>query len=146
MFYLRGVQHNFVIEYLDEIETKFKNTLGCLSGFQMGSNHEKNWRLKISWHTPNYEFLEGEFLFVRQFKNQSQRLKTCPVSWNQRWKHNVVVKENPVSLAKPKTMWKFAKLGPNYFTSKYSPFWNLLVWNRNVTETGKIRKKKITKQ
>ena len=52
MFYLRGVQHNFVIEYLDEIETKFKNTLGCLSGFQMGSNHEKNWRLKISWHTP----------------------------------------------------------------------------------------------
>ena len=32
---------NFVIEYLGEIETEFKNTLACLSGSQMGSNHEK---------------------------------------------------------------------------------------------------------
>ena len=37
-----------VIEYLSEIETKFENTLACLSGAQMGSNHEKNWRSKIS--------------------------------------------------------------------------------------------------
>ena len=43
---------NFVIEYLSEIETKFENTLDCLSGAQIGSNHEKNWRSKISWHTP----------------------------------------------------------------------------------------------
>ena len=33
---------NFVIVYLTEIKTKFKNTLACLSGAQMGSNHEKN--------------------------------------------------------------------------------------------------------
>ena len=32
---------NFVIEYLGKIETEFKNTLACLSGAQMGSNHEK---------------------------------------------------------------------------------------------------------
>ena len=25
----------------------FENTLACLSGAQMGSNHEKNWRSKI---------------------------------------------------------------------------------------------------
>ena len=43
---------NFVIEYLGEIETEFENTSACLSGAQMGSNHEKNWRSKISWHTP----------------------------------------------------------------------------------------------
>ena len=43
---------NFVIEYLSKIETEFKNTLACLSGAQMGSNHEKNWRSKIWWHTP----------------------------------------------------------------------------------------------
>ena len=42
----------FVIEYLSEIETEFENTLACLSGAQMGSNQEKNWRSKISWHTP----------------------------------------------------------------------------------------------
>ena len=41
-----------MIEYLGEIKTEFENTLACLSGAQMGSNHEKNWRLKISWHTP----------------------------------------------------------------------------------------------
>ena len=33
---------NFVIEYLNKIETEFENTLSCLSGAQMGSNHEKN--------------------------------------------------------------------------------------------------------
>ena len=33
---------NFVIEYLGEIETEFENTLACLSGAQIGSNHEKN--------------------------------------------------------------------------------------------------------
>ena len=43
---------NFVIEYLDEIVTEFENNLACLSGAQMGSNHEKNRRSKISWHTP----------------------------------------------------------------------------------------------
>ena len=32
---------NFVIEYLGEIETEFENTLACLSGAQMSSNHEK---------------------------------------------------------------------------------------------------------
>ena len=43
---------NFVIEYLGEIETEFENTSACLSGAQMGSNHEKKWRSKILWHTP----------------------------------------------------------------------------------------------
>ena len=41
----RGVLHIaeiFVIEYLNKIETVFKNTLACLSGAQMGSNHEIN--------------------------------------------------------------------------------------------------------
>ena len=45
-FRLRGVMHtaesnfsNFVIEYLGEIEKVFKNTLACLSGAHMGSNH-----------------------------------------------------------------------------------------------------------
>ena len=33
---------NFVIEYLGEIETEFENTLPCLSGAQMGSNHGNN--------------------------------------------------------------------------------------------------------
>ena len=32
---------NLVIEYLGEIETEFENTLACLSGAQMGLNHEK---------------------------------------------------------------------------------------------------------
>ena len=31
-----------MIEYLDDIKTKFENTLGCLSGAQMGLNYEKN--------------------------------------------------------------------------------------------------------
>ena len=31
-----------MIEYLSEIETEFKNTLGCLSGAQMFLNQEKN--------------------------------------------------------------------------------------------------------
>ena len=35
---------NFVIEYLVEIKTEFENTLACLSGAQMSSNHEQNWR------------------------------------------------------------------------------------------------------
>ena len=43
---------NFVIEYLGKIETEFVNTLACLPGAQMGSSNEKNWRSKISWHTP----------------------------------------------------------------------------------------------
>ena len=39
---------NFVIEYLGKIETELENTLACLSGAQMGSNHEKiqNWGRK----------------------------------------------------------------------------------------------------
>ena len=32
----------FVIEYLSEIGTEFENTLSCLSGAQIGLNHEKN--------------------------------------------------------------------------------------------------------
>ena len=48
---LGGVMHtaesnflNFVIEYFCEIETEFEKTLACLSGAQMGSNHEQKWR------------------------------------------------------------------------------------------------------
>ena len=33
---------SFVIEYLGEIEKEFENTLACLSGAHMGSNHAKN--------------------------------------------------------------------------------------------------------
>ena len=32
---------NFVIEYFSEIKKEFENTLACLSGAQMGSNHAK---------------------------------------------------------------------------------------------------------
>ena len=35
-------RYYFVIAYLGEIETEFKNTLGCLSGAQVGAYHEKN--------------------------------------------------------------------------------------------------------
>ena len=49
---LKSIFSNFVIEYLGEIETEFENILACLSGAQMVSNHEKNWRSKISCHTP----------------------------------------------------------------------------------------------
>ena len=38
--------NNFLIENLGEIETEFENTLGCLLGAQMGSNHEINWGRK----------------------------------------------------------------------------------------------------
>ena len=31
-----------MIEYLSEIKTEFENTFACLSGAQMGLNHEKN--------------------------------------------------------------------------------------------------------
>ena len=31
-----------MIEYLGEIETEFENTIACLSGAQMGLNHDKN--------------------------------------------------------------------------------------------------------
>ena len=46
--YVAHRRDNFVIDYLEEIETEFENTLVCLSVAQIGSNHEKNWRLKIS--------------------------------------------------------------------------------------------------
>ena len=60
---------NFGIEYLGEIETEFENILACLSGAQMGWNHEKNWRSKISWHTP---FLRPVLQTgKKQYENQS---------------------------------------------------------------------------
>ena len=31
---------------------RIQKYFACLSGAQMGSNYEKNWRSKISWHTP----------------------------------------------------------------------------------------------
>ena len=34
--------YNFMIKYLGEINTNFKNTSGCLSGDHVGSNHGKN--------------------------------------------------------------------------------------------------------
>ena len=33
---------NFLIDNISEIKTEFENTLPCLSGAQMGSNHEQN--------------------------------------------------------------------------------------------------------
>ena len=41
-----------MFEYLSEIETELEITLACLSGAQMGSNEEKNWRSKISLDCP----------------------------------------------------------------------------------------------
>ena len=49
----------FEVEYLCEMETEFENTLACLSGTQMGSNHGKKWRSKISRHTPLNPFSMG---------------------------------------------------------------------------------------
>ena len=75
-FWLRSVMHTaklnfsmFVIEYLGEIKNEFENTLACLSGAQTSSNHEKNWRLKISWHTPFNDNCTGSgFVFVCRFQ------------------------------------------------------------------------------
>ena len=41
-----------MIEYLAEIETEFENTLAFISGAQMGSNCENDFRSKLSLHTP----------------------------------------------------------------------------------------------
>ena len=43
---------NFVIEFLDEIKTEFENTLACLLGTQMVSNHTK-YRWKVLAGTDN---------------------------------------------------------------------------------------------
>ena len=48
LFAKTNIFTTFVIEYLGEIETEVENTLACLSGAQMGLNHEINWRSKIS--------------------------------------------------------------------------------------------------
>ena len=52
-FWLPGVMHiaesnfsNFVIEYLEKIETEFENILACLSGAQIGLNHGKKIEVK----------------------------------------------------------------------------------------------------
>ena len=43
-----------MIEYLYEIKTIFENTLTLLAGAKMES--EKNWGVKILWHTPFKQF------------------------------------------------------------------------------------------
>ena len=60
-----GVMHtaesnfsNFVIEYLGEMETEFENTLACLSGAQIGLNHEK---MEVDCN--RYERSRNKFLF-----------------------------------------------------------------------------------
>ena len=58
---------NFVIEYLEEIETEFENTWACLSGAP-GSNHEKKTGGRKSRNTP----FEGAVL--REF-NSCKKLK-----------------------------------------------------------------------
>ena len=55
----KSIFSNFVIEYLGENETEFENTSACLSETQMGSKHEKNWRSKISWHSPFKQKQQG---------------------------------------------------------------------------------------
>ena len=75
--WLRGVMHtaestfsNYVIEYLDEIETEFENTWPCFSGAQMGSDYRKKWRSKISWHTPRLKKLNAIFIFAKILANK----------------------------------------------------------------------------
>ena len=70
---------NFVIEYLGEIEAEFENTLACLSGAQMGSNHEKNWGSTISWHTP---FNEKYSKLFKSFEKSLRYRIECFVSKN----------------------------------------------------------------
>ena len=56
-----------MIEYFGEMKTEFENTLGCLPGAQMGSNHEQNRGLKTRDTLPfnclelcrNWEFGTG---------------------------------------------------------------------------------------
>ena len=68
-----------VIEYLGEIKTEFQNTLACLLGVQMGSNHEKNWRSKILRHTPfKYHLTGGYAHFFHFCKKVSSSLQYFP--------------------------------------------------------------------
>ena len=48
---------NFMIEYLGKIGTEVKNTLACLSGVWMGSNHEKIEVENIATHSLYTKFL-----------------------------------------------------------------------------------------
>ena len=68
--------------YLGEIETECENTLACLSGAQMGSNYEKNWRSKISWHTPFKE--QWQEIFARLYQR-------FPVYFGKKWGQLVVL-------------------------------------------------------
>ena len=64
---------NFVIEYLGEIETEFENTLACLSGAQMGSNHEKSGGQKSCDTLPLSVYWQGSL------SNYCMYLKGCTV-------------------------------------------------------------------
>ena len=54
-----------------KIKTEYKITLACLSGAQMGLNQEKNWRSKISWHTP---FKETSYVLFEYLKGPSNEI------------------------------------------------------------------------
>ena len=64
--------NHFVIEYLVEIKAKFKNTLACLSGAQMGLNYEKNGGRKsletLPLMTKWFVIKQGNFFFVISHK------------------------------------------------------------------------------
>ena len=67
---------SFVIEYLGEIETEFENTLACLSGAQMGSNHEKTGGRKSRDTLPLTKFLnKKEKVCDTVFRAQTKRPK-----------------------------------------------------------------------
>ena len=51
---------NFVIEFLDEIKTEFENTLACLLGTQMVSNH-------TSWQAQTTDLNHVEYILYILF-------------------------------------------------------------------------------
>ena len=59
-----------------KIEKEFENTLDCLWGAQMGSNHTNKWRSKISWHTPFKVPKGAVFIRVRSPRHY-ESLVTC---------------------------------------------------------------------
>ena len=68
--------------YLSEIETEFENTLACLSVAQMGSNHEKNWRPKILWHTLSGRKSTNIFSFEIFANKTEDKRDMKQVLWN----------------------------------------------------------------
>ena len=57
-------------EYLGEMEIEFENTLACLSGAQMGSNHKKTGGRK------SRDTLPLKLKFFPSFKNRVYKIRS----------------------------------------------------------------------